>query len=216
MLREAIEVMRCGFCQYYGMTETNGTVAIMGPEYHDLENPERIKSCGRAIPGTEIKVCDPDGKELPPNTAGEIWVRSDAVMKEYWNKPEATAEVTVNGWYKSGDGARIDEDGFIFMADRIKDMIISGAENIYPTEVENALVEHPAVAEAAVVGMPDDKWGEAVKGVVVLAAGQKVKEDELIDFLRDRLAAYKIPRTYVFIDELPRMASGKIQKYKLR
>ena len=102
------------------------------------------------------------------------------------------------------------------MADRIKDMIISGAENIYPTEVENALVEHPAVAEAAVVGMPDDKWGEAVKGVVVLAAGQKVKEDELIDFLRDRLAAYKIPRTYVFIDELPRTASGKIQKYKLR
>ena len=137
-------------------------------------------------------------------------------MKEYWNKPEATAEAIVDGWYRTGDGGHLDDEGFLYVTDRIKDMIISGGENVYSTEVENALYEHPAVAETAVVGVPDEKWGEKIKGVVVFAKDQTATEEELIAFLRERLAGYKIPRLYEFIDALPRTASGKVQKFKLR
>jgi len=216
MLREAIEILGCGFCQYYGMTEANGAVTVLSPEEHDLQNPERLKSVGRAFPGTQIKIIDAEGRELPTGTDGEICIKSDYMMEAYWNRPEATAEVLVDGWYRSGDGGRMDAEGFIFLGDRIKDMVISGGENIYPTEVENALYEHPAVAEVAVVGVPDEKWGEAVKGVVVLAEGKTATPEELIRFLRDRLAGYKIPRQYAFVDALPRTASGKIKKFELR
>ena len=216
MLREAIKLMGCGFCQYYGMTEVNGIIVVLSPEDHDLANPERLKSCGKAVPGMRIKICDHDGNEQAPKMPGEIWVETGSLMKEYWNNPEATAEVCVDGWYKSGDGGYLDEDGFLYMSDRIKDMIISGGENIYPTEVENAFYEHPTIAEVAVVGVADEKWGEAVKAVVVLKPGLHAAEEELIVFLRERLAGYKIPRIYNFVSELPRTASGKIQKYKLR
>ncbi len=216
LLKQAIEVVQCGFCQLYGMTETTGTMTVMGPEFHDINKPERLKSCGRAVPGVQIKICDPDGNELPTGDSGEIWLKTGAVMKEYWNKPEATAEAIVDGWYRTGDGGHLDDEGFLYVTDRIKDMIISGGENVYSTEVENALYEHPAVAETAVVGVPDEKWGEKIKGVVVFAKDQTATEEELIAFLRERLAGYKIPRLYEFIDALPRTASGKVQKFKLR
>ena len=216
MLKEAIEVMGCGFVQYYGMTETNGTITVLGPDAHSLNNPERLKSCGRAIDGVEIKICDKNGNTLAAGQAGEIWVKSPAIMQGYWNRPEATAEVLSGGWYRTGDGGRMDADGYVFMADRIKDMIVSGGENIYPSEVENALYENPGVAEVAVVGVPHEKWGEAVKAVVVAAAGASLNQDELTAFLRERLAGYKVPRLYEFVEALPRTPSGKIKKFELR
>ena len=152
---------------------------------------------------------------LPPGTNGEIWIKSPTIMKGYWKLPEATAEVLADGWYRSGDGGRLDEEGFLYMGDRIRDMIVSGGENIYPSEVENALIEHPGVADVAVIAVPHEKWGEAAKGVVVLAEGMAVSPEELISFLRDRLAGYKIPRIYEFIPELPRTASGKVKKFEL-
>lgn len=216
MLGEAIDVMSVKFCQYYGMTETNGVITYLAPEFHDPQRPELLKSCGRPVPGTEIKICDSDGKRLPVNSSGEIWAKSLGVMQGYWNKPEATADAFSDGWYRSGDGGRIDESGFVFMSDRIKDMIVSGAENIYPSEVESAIDEHPMVVESAVVGLPDEKWGEKLKASVVVREDANVSDEQLIEFLRERLAGYKIPRLYEFVQELPRTASGKVQKYKLR
>ncbi|MEQ9268694.1 long-chain-fatty-acid--CoA ligase [Marinobacter salarius] len=216
MLREALEVMKVKFCQYYGMTETNGVITYLPPECHDLNQPGRLKSCGRAVPGTQIKICDGEGKELPRGESGEIWARSEGVMQGYWNRPDATAAAFVDGWYRSGDGGRMDEDGFVYITDRIKDMIVSGGENIYPSEVENALLEHGDVFEAAVVGVPHEKWGEALKAYVVCKECKNLSGEELIDFLRSRLAGYKIPRQYEFVAELPRTASGKIQKFRLR
>tara|TARA_B110000503_G_scaffold85681_1_gene130389 strand:- start:232 stop:1773 length:1542 start_codon:yes stop_codon:yes gene_type:complete len=216
MLKEAIEVMGCGFIQYYGMTETNGTVTSLKPQDHQLDNPQRLKSCGSAITGVEIKICDEDGNTLPAGEAGEIWVKSPAIMLGYWNRPEATEEVICDGWYRSGDGGRMDEEGFVYMADRIKDMIVSGGENIYPSEVEHALYEHPGVAEVAVVGVPDEKWGETVKAVIVAVSKEKLDKEELIGFLRERLAGFKIPRLYDFVDALPRTPSGKIKKFELK
>ncbi|MEQ8690997.1 MAG: long-chain-fatty-acid--CoA ligase, partial [Pseudomonadales bacterium] len=216
LLREALEVMNVGFCQYYGMTETNGVISFLPPDCHDLGQPERLKSCGRAVPGTDIKICDEHGNELPRGESGEIWARSEGLMQGYWNRPQATAHAFVDGWYKSGDGARMDKDGFLYMADRIKDMVVSGGENIYPSEVENALAEHAAVMECAVIGVPDEKWGEALRAFVVCREGKTLSSEELIEHLRPLLAGYKIPRQYRFVSELPRTASGKIQKFKLR
>lgn len=216
MLSEAMEVMGVGFCQYYGMTEATGTISFLGPEYHDLERPELLKSCGRSVPGTEIKICNERGKEVPYGESGEIWARSEGMMQSYWNRAEATAEAFSEGWYKSGDGGRMDEEGFIYIGDRIKDMVVSGGENIYPTEVENALFEHPAVAESAVIGVPDEKWGETLKAFIVCETGETVTDEDLIAFLRQRLAGYKVPRQYEQITDLPRTASGKLQKFKLR
>ena len=216
MLKEVIQVMGVKFVQYYGMTEANGVISYLPPESHSLDRPELLKSCGRPVPGTQIKVCDQDGKEVERGQPGEFWARSNGLMSEYWNLPEATEAAFSDGWYKTGDGGRMDEEGFIYIGDRIKDMVISGGENIYPAEVENALFEHPAIAEAAVVGVADDRWGESLKAFVVFNAAQSASDDEIIDFLRDRLAGYKIPRQYQSIAELPRTASGKLQKFKLR
>ena len=217
MLKDALEVMDCGFCQYYGMTESNGVLSMLPPEDHKLDRPDILSSCGRAIPGTELKICDADGNELPVGEAGEIWIRTVALMKEYWNRPEATADAFAGEWYKTGDGARINADGYIFMADRIRDMVITGGENVYPTEVENALFEHAAINEVAVIGVPDEKWGEALRACVVLADGAEQPADsDLVAFLRERLAGYKIPRQYQYLHEIPRTPSGKIQKFKLR
>ena len=216
MLREALEVMGVGFCQYYGMTEANGVISCLAPVHHDPERQSLLTSCGLPMPGTEIKICDRQGREVSRGSSGEIWVRSGGMMQGYWNRPEATAEAFEDGWYRSGDGGHMDEEGFIYITDRIKDMVVSGGENIYPSEVENALYEHPAVSEVAVVGVPDEKWGEALKAVVVLTGGVETTNEELIGFLRGRLAGYKIPRRYEYTEEIPRTASGKVQKYLLR
>jgi acyl-CoA synthetase (AMP-forming)/AMP-acid ligase II len=219
VLRKAIEVFRCDFTQGYGMTETTSALTFLSPADHRralTEKPELLLSAGRPLPGTEIRIVDEQDQPVPVGTVGEIVARGDQLMRAYWNLPDATAEALRGGWLHTGDAGILDEEGFLFLQDRVKDMIVSGGENVYPREVENALFEHPAVADVAVLGVPDPKWGEAVKAIVVLRAGQQADADELISFCKERLAGYKRPRSVDFVGELPRNASGKVLKKELR
>ncbi len=218
LLREAIKYWPdTDFRQVYGLTEVCGVVTVLRPEEHrDLDHPERLVSAGKLSPEVELRVVDPDTcQDVPAGAQGELWFRTPQLMKGYLNRPEATAEaITEDGWFRSGDVGRIDEDGYIYVEDRLKDMIISGGENIYSIEVERALAEHPAVTEVAVFGVPDEKWGEAVKAVVALE--NPVDTTELIDWCRDRLAHYKCPKSVDVLDALPRNPTGKILKRDLR
>jgi fatty-acyl-CoA synthase len=216
LLKECIEVFKCGFVQLYGMTETTGTIVALPPEDH-VEGLERMRSAGKPLPGVEIAILDADGNRLPPRQVGEIATRSGSNMVGYWNLPEATAKtLDKDNWLRTGDAGYLDEDGYLYIHDRIKDMIISGGENIYPAEVESAICDHPDVAEAAVVGVPDDQWGEAVKAVVVMKPGKSATAVDIIKFARERIAAFKTPKTVDFIPALPRNASGKILRRNLR
>lgn len=218
LLREAVDVFDCGFCQHYGMTETCGSIAYLPPPDHDLRGNPRMRSAGLPMPGVELRVVDPERRAiLPSNQTGEIEIRSVQNMAGYWGKPEETARAQAgDGWLKTGDAGFLDEDGYLFLHDRIKDMIVSGAENIYPAEVESAIFGHPAVADVAVIGVPDPRWGEAVKACVVLAPGKQASEAEIIDFARTRIAGYKLPKSVDFIAEVPRNAAGKVLKRELR
>ncbi|MFD2677022.1 fatty acid--CoA ligase [Camelimonas lactis] len=217
LLVECMDVFKCGFVQMYGLTETTGTVVALPPEDHAMEETPRMRSAGRALPGVEIAILDDNGKPLPPGEIGEIAIRSPSNMIGYYNLPEATAAAMPgDGWFKSGDAGYMDEDGYLYVHDRMKDMIISGGENIYPAEVENALCSHPAVAEAAVIGIPSQKWGEEVKAIVALRPDKEVTEEDLIGFVRTRIAAFKAPKSVDFIELLPRNASGKILRRTLR
>lgn len=218
LLRACIKAFpNAGFVQSYGMTETTGAVAILAPDDHDPDGNERMRSAGRALPGCEIKVVDEDGNDLPARAIGEVVTRSPKNMAYYWKQPEKTAEtVRENGWLHTGDAGYMDEDGYVYIQDRIKDMIISGGENVYPAEVENALYSHPKVADAAVIGVPDEKWGETVKAVIVTKPGEELTEDDVIDYSRTQIAAFKCPKSVDFIDMLPRNASGKILRKDLR
>jgi long-chain acyl-CoA synthetase len=199
------------------MTETTGTVVYLPPEDHDPAGNARMRSAGLPLPGVELKVLGPDGESLPPNTVGEIATRSLSNMAGYWKLDEATAKtIDADGWLRTGDAGYLDEDGYLFIHDRVKDMIISGGENIYPAEVESAVYGHPSVAEVAVIGVPDDKWGEAVKAVVALKPGAVADPDDIIAFARTRIAGFKSPKSVDFIDALPRNASGKILRRELR
>jgi long-chain acyl-CoA synthetase len=199
------------------MTETCGTIVYLPPEDHDPAGTPRMRGAGKAMPGVELKIIDEAGASLPPNTVGEVATRSVANMAGYWRLDEATAAtIDADGWLRTGDAGYLDEDGYLFIHDRVKDMIISGAENIYPAEVESAVYGHPAVAEVAVIGVPDDKWGEAVKAVVALKPGMSADPDDIIAFARIRIAAFKAPKSIDFIDALPRNASGKILRRELR
>jgi len=216
LLKECIEVFKCGFVQLYGMTETTGAIVALPPEDH-VEGSERMRSAGKAIAGVELAILDADGRPLPPRQVGEIATRSGSNMAGYWNLPEATARtLDKNGWLRTGDAGFLDEDGYLYIHDRIKDMIISGGENIYPAEVESALCDHPDVAEAAVIGIPDDKWGEAVKAVVALKPGKTATAADIINFTRQRIAGYKTPKSVEFVPALPRNPSGKILRRQLR
>ncbi|WP_213290600.1 fatty acid--CoA ligase [Bradyrhizobium sp. sGM-13] len=216
LLKECIEVFKCGFVQLYGMTETTGTIVALPPEDH-VEGLERMRSAGKALPGIELAILDPDGNRLPPRQVGEIATRSGSNMVGYWNLPEATARTLgSNGWLRTGDAGYMDEDGYLYIHDRIKDMIISGGENIYPAEVESAICDHPDVAEAAVIGIPDDKWGEAVKAIVVMKPGKQANATDIINFTRERIAGFKTPKSVDFIEALPRNPSGKILRRNLR
>ncbi|WP_421738905.1 fatty acid--CoA ligase [Caulobacter sp.] len=217
LLRECIEIFGCGFCQQYGMTETTGTIVYLPPEDHDPAGNARMRSAGLPLPGVELKVIDEAGNSLPPNTVGEIATRSPSNMAGYWKLDAATAAtVDADGWLRTGDAGYLDEDGYLFIHDRVKDMIISGGENIYPAEVESAVYGHPSVAEVAVIGVPDEKWGEAVKAVVALKPGAVADPDDIIAFARTRIAAFKAPKSVDFIDVLPRNPSGKILRRELR
>ncbi len=217
LLRKAIAVFKCDFVQVYGMTETTGMCTYLPAEDHDPAGNERMRSAGKPLPGIEVKVIDAEGNTLPPRQVGEICTRSTGVMKGYWGRPADTAKtIDDDGWLRTGDAGYLDEDGYVYIHDRVKDMIVSGGENVYPAEVESALFGHPAIADVAVIGVPDDKWGEAVKAVVVLKPDTRPSEQEIIDFARTRIAGYKIPRSVDFVEHLPRNATGKLLKRELR
>ncbi|MGW3485163.1 AMP-binding protein [Rhodococcus indonesiensis] len=221
IVRSALEAFPCTLIQGYGQTEGT-TMSFLSQEDHldavNGINEHRLKSCGREGFGTTIRVVDFDGNEVPKDgkTPGEIVVRSEANMLGYWNKPELTAQTLRDGWMWTGDVAVWDEDHYVYIVDRAKDMIISGGENIYSIQVEEAIGAHPAVLECAVIGIPDDEWGEVVKAVVVLKPGQTATEQEIIDTAKRNLASYQKPRSVDFVDALPKAPTGKIMKRDLR
>jgi acyl-CoA synthetase (AMP-forming)/AMP-acid ligase II len=217
VLRDAIATFRCGFVQMYGMTETSGTCCALVPDDHDPQGNARMTSAGRPMAGVEIRIQDGAGNLLPAGVTGEIAIRAPLVMVGYWKRPDATAEaLSDDGWFRSGDAGYLDEDGYLFIQDRVKDMIVSGGENIYPAEVEAALFGHPAIAEVAVIGVPSAKWGEEVKAIAVAKAGSTIDPAEVIAWARGRIAGYKLPKSVDVIDALPRGPTGKILRRELR
>jgi fatty-acyl-CoA synthase len=216
LLHDAIATFGCEFVQFYGMTEITGAATYLGPGEHDPARPERLGSVGTALAGTSIEIRDPSNRAIGPRQPGEIYINSQSVMTGYYGKPEATEAALADGWYRTGDGGYLDEQGFLYLTDRIKDMIVSGGENVYPAEVEEALRRHPAVYDAAVVGRKDEKWGERILGVIELRPGQTIEPDDLIAHARKWIAGYKIPREIVVVESLPRTASGKIQRAEVR
>jgi acyl-CoA synthetase (AMP-forming)/AMP-acid ligase II len=206
------------FSQGYGMTELSPICAVLPAEYHTPEGIKlgKLHAAGRPSFITEVRIVDGDDNEVPRGTVGEIIARGPNVMQGYWKRPEQTAEALKNGWMHTGDGGYMDEDGFIFLVDRIKDMIISGGENVYSAEVESAISKHPAVAVSAVIGIPDKKWGETVHAVITLKPDLTATEEEIIEHCKGLIAGYKCPRSVEFSDALPITATGKLQKNELR
>jgi long-chain acyl-CoA synthetase len=222
VLVKGIETFGCEFIQVYGLTETTGAITQLDGVDHDPEGrPQLLRSCGKPYPWVEMRAVDGAGDDVPTGEVGELWTRSHQNMAGYWNNPAATAEaVTPDGWFRTGDAGYLDADGYVYLHDRVKDMIVSGGENVYPAEVENVLMRHPAVDDVAVIGVPDERWGEAVKAVVVLAPDSTVAADaieaDLIAFARSSLAGYKLPKSVDVTDVLPRNPSGKLLKRQLR
>ena len=220
MLRQALAAWpELNFVQVYGQTELAGVISALSPQAHrDAGRPDRLVSAGTLLPGAEVRVVDPaTGQDVTAGHPGEFWFRSAQRMMGYLNRPEDTAQaITEQGWLRSGDIGHVGDGGFLFVSDRVKDMIITGGENVYSPEVEQVVAEHPAVAEVAVIGVPDDRWGEAVKAVVALQSGQQATGPEIIEFARERLAHYKCPSTVDIIGALPRNPSGKVLKRTLR
>ena len=219
-LKEAIRKLPECLVQLYGQGEAPMTITYLRKEEHLLEGTpeqmERLKSAGIAHTDVEVKVFDENDNELPPEETGEIVLRGEVVMKGYWKNQKATEETLRGGWLHTGDLGKLDEKGYVYLLDRSKDMVISGGENIYPREVEEVILRHPAIREVAVIGVPDDKWGEALKAVVSLKPGTAASEEEIIDFCKQSLASYKKPKSVEFIDELPKNPYGKILKRDLR
>ncbi|NKI18726.1 long-chain-fatty-acid--CoA ligase [Spongiibacter sp. KMU-166] len=219
VLRQAMDVFKCEFIQLYGMTETAGAGILLSPSDHRRAlngKPEILGSCGRPTIGAEAKVVGENGETMPAGEIGEIWLRSDCSMLRYHNLPDATAKDLTDGWVHTGDAGYMDEEGYLYLKDRIKDMVVSGGENIYPVEVEKVLARHGAVADVAVIGVPDDKFGEALLAFVVLKPDSSLTAEEMVEFCRDKIAGYKIPRKLEVVAELPRNPSGKILKKVLR
>jgi len=223
VLAACVEMFQpCKFWQAYGLTETTGAVVNLPPDDHDPTGPNRhrLRSCGVAGPGVELRIVGDEGETLGPDEVGEIWIRSRQNMVGYWHLPEETAKaLTDDGWFKSGDAGYLDADGYLYIHDRVKDMIVSGGENVYPAEVENVLMKHPAIADVAVIGVPHEKWGETAKAIVVIADGHSADDDtaaEIIAFAKTQLATFKCPTSVDYTDMLPRNPSGKILKKDLR
>ena len=217
LLAQCVGVFGCGFVQMYGLTETSGTIVALAPEDHDPAKGARMRSVGRAVRGVDLKIIDERGDEVAAGVTGEIVTRSAANMAGYFEMPDATAEaLDADGWLRTGDAGLLDADGFLYLRDRVKDMIISGGENIYPAEVENAIFGHPAVAEVAVIGVPDDHWGEAVKAVIVAVPGAARDSASVIAWAAERIARYKLPKSIEWVDVLPRNHTGKVLRRELR
>ncbi|MFC9786318.1 long-chain-fatty-acid--CoA ligase [Rhodococcus sp. NPDC127528] len=202
------------FTQAYGMTELSPITTLLSPADHD--DPTLQRAAGRAVPHAEVRIVDADDNEVPRGTVGEVVARGDHVMRGYWNMPKDTAEALRGGWMHTGDGGYMDENGYVFIVDRLKDMIITGGENVYSVEVENALAKHPAVAACAVIGVPDERWGERVHAVIVTTPGGHASSDELRAHCRALIGSYKVPRSIEFVDALPVSGAGKILKRALR
>jgi acyl-CoA synthetase (AMP-forming)/AMP-acid ligase II len=219
VMRASLKLFPGVMQQVYGMTEQCGVVSLLDPADHvDPAAAHRLVSAGKAISGVEIEIRDPaTGQPVAIGEAGEIWVRSEQIMGGYWGKPEATAAtITPDGWLRSGDGGHMDGEGYIYVTDRIKDMIISGGENIYPAEIERVMAEHPLLQDVAVIGVPDERWGEVPKAVVVAVPGATIDTEQLLAWCRERLASFKCPKTVDVVTELPRNPTGKILKKDLR
>ena len=220
VLKASLRTFRCALFGLYGLTESTGGVVALEPEDHDPGGPREhlLRSAGRPYPWVELRIADPvNGRPLGSRVVGEVWLRGPNVTPGYFNRPsETAAALTPDGWLRTGDGGYVDEDGYLFLTDRIKDMIVSGGENVYPVEVEEALAQHPDVADVAVIGVPDAHWGEAVKALIVTRPGAQPAPEDLIAFARARLAGYKLPRSLDFVGELPRTPSGKVLKRELR
>jgi acyl-CoA synthetase (AMP-forming)/AMP-acid ligase II len=214
-LKQALDVFGCDFVQFYGTTETF-IITLLRPEQHRLDNPDLLKSCGQPMPTVELRIVDPNGRDVSSGVAGEVLVRSPWMFSGYWNKPDATAAAIIDGWYHTGDAGTRDQNGNLFLVDRLKDMIVSGGENIYSAEVERALAAHPSVQSVAVVGAPDEKWGERVVAFVVLYPDAPVDVSDLVSHCRGLIAGYKVPKEIHLTDALPQTASGKVQKTALR
>ena len=224
VLTDAMATFGCSFMQVYGLTEISGSATFLLPEDHAASGPKArlLRSAGRPVPGARVRVVDPGTlQDLPDGQTGEVLIESPGNMVGYWRNPEATAAAfpegrnANGGWFRSGDGGYL-QDGYVYINDRIKDMIISGGENIYPAEIENLLMQHPDVADGAVIGVPDEKWGESVKACVVRRPGTTATERDIIDWMRERLAHYKCPKSIDFVEVLPRNPSGKLLKRILR
>jgi acyl-CoA synthetase (AMP-forming)/AMP-acid ligase II len=219
-LKTAMEKLGPCLVQLFGQAESPMTITYLSHRDHILEGTskqmKRLASAGFPRTDVEVTIFDAQDRELPPGEMGEIVTRSDLVMKGYFRNPEATAETLRNGWLHTGDMGYMDEESYLFIMDRSKDMIISGGENVYPREIEEVLVQHPAVREVAVIGVPDPKWGEAIKAVVSVVKGKSATEDELISFCKDNMASFKKPKSIDFVDELPKNNYGKILKRELR
>ena len=213
LLTRAQKLFNCEFYGLYGLTETTGAGTCLQPDDH---SGKKLRSCGKPYPGIKVEVRDSTGKPVPSGEVGEIAIQHGVLMKGYWNKPEATEEAIVDGWFQTGDAGYFDDDGFLYIHDRVKDMIVSGGENIYPAEVENALFAHPNVTDVAVIGIPDDNWGEAVLAFIIKAEGGNITEEEIITFAKTQIAGFKVPKYIEFIDSLPRNPSGKILRRELR
>jgi acyl-CoA synthetase (AMP-forming)/AMP-acid ligase II len=219
-LKRALEVFRAPLFQVYGLTETTGAITELSSTDHDPGGPREhlLRSAGKPYPWVEMKAVDPaTGADCPAGEVGEIWTRSVQNSPGYWHKADDTAAAfDADGWLHTGDAGYLDDEGFVFLTDRIKDMVVTGAENVYPIEVENVLSEHPDVADVAVIGVPDEQWGETVKAVVVRRPGSALTEQQLLDWTKERLAGFKRPRSVDFADQLPRNPSGKLLKRVLR
>ncbi len=214
VLRRGVERFGAVFAQVYGMTETTGSITQLAAT--DL-TPATMRSCGTPYPWVQLRIVDPDGFDVPAGGVGEVWTRSAQNMLGYWQNPAATAAtLTPDGWLRTGDAGYLDAAGRLYLHDRIKDMIVTGGENVFPAEVENVLMAHPDVADVAVIGVPDERWGEAVKAVVVPVTGAHPAEQTLIEFAREHLGGFKVPKTVDFVEALPRNPSGKILKRAVR
>lgn len=214
-LRRAIDTFDCELTQFYGTSETY-IITLLRPGQHDLAEPAMLASCGSPVPLVDVRIADESGSELPAGEVGEVLVRSPMMFSGYWNMPEATAAVVENGWYHTGDLGRRDEAGLLYLVDRLKDMIVTGGENVYSVEVERALAQHSAVAVCAVVGVPDQRWGERIVAHVVTHPGAEAGEAELISHCRTLIAGYKVPKQIHLAEALPMTSSGKIRKADLR
>ena len=215
LIKRAIATMPGKFMQFYGSTEAGGASSILRPDEHDLEDEAKLQSCGRPLPLIEFRIVDADGNEVVDGEPGELLIRQPAITKGYWRQPETTAAAIDNGWYRSGDIVQRDAEGLYYIVDRAKDMIVSGGENIYSAEIENVLSVHPDVASVAVIGVPDERWGEAVKAIVI-AGEAGANPDELLGWCRERLASYKVPKSVDFVEAFPLVPSGKVSKKELR